>query len=270
MNPVIILGMHRSGTSLIAEVFHEIGIFMGNDLNSHYESKVIKDINDNILSAAHGSWDYPLPIEKLIMNRLSYNNVVRDLKNKLNKKKFLVEFWGTRNLFLKKHKKIKWGWKDPRTTITFPFWLKIWPDAKVIFIYRNGVDVADSLFRREKKREGIISSKAYSLRNLDINEAFKLWDEYNSIFLKYKHLIKNRNLLSFSYESFLEDPLRILELVKKFLMVNFSNGEFAISKINSKNQNKFLRDKNLIGLYNRVKSNKTMKKYHYDSLISND
>ena len=45
-----------------------------------------------------------------------------------------------------------WGWKDPQTIFTLPLWLKLFPDAKLIYLTRNGVDVAASLLTREQKR----------------------------------------------------------------------------------------------------------------------
>jgi hypothetical protein len=47
---------------------------------------------------------------------------------------------------------IAWGWKDPRNIFLLPLWLDIFPDAKIIHVFRNGVDVAYSLAQREKSR----------------------------------------------------------------------------------------------------------------------
>ena len=44
-----------------------------------------------------------------------------------------------------------WGWKSPLTTFTLPIWLDLVPHAKVIHIYRHGVDVANSLRQRENR-----------------------------------------------------------------------------------------------------------------------
>ncbi|MBW1793701.1 MAG: sulfotransferase [Deltaproteobacteria bacterium] len=44
-----------------------------------------------------------------------------------------------------------WGWKDPRTTLTLPLWLKLFPKARIIHVIRNGIDSALSLWRRCKK-----------------------------------------------------------------------------------------------------------------------
>lgn len=41
-----------------------------------------------------------------------------------------------------------WGWKDPVNTFTLPFWLDLFPEARVVHIFRNGVDIAQSLYTR--------------------------------------------------------------------------------------------------------------------------
>lgn len=259
--------MHRSGTSLIAEMLQNMGLFIGKDLNIHYESKILVDINDFILSVAHGAWDYPLPIEKLLQNDKSFTNVINALQSSLNTIRFYKNFWGQKYPIFKTHSEIVWGWKEPRTTVTFPFWLRIFPDAKFIFIYRNGVDVANSLRIREQKREGDIKNKVYSLRNLDLNEAFKLWEEYNTLFLKYKSLIDSRNLFSFGYENFLQNPLQVINDIEKFLQIKFENSEIAVNRIRSDNSFKFKKDQDLYRLYSRVKNNESMKIFNYDNLV---
>lgn len=65
MTTVIILGMHRSGTSIIAGVLHTLGVYMGNkfigahwsNLLGHFENIEFVRLNDKILKNAGGSWD---------------------------------------------------------------------------------------------------------------------------------------------------------------------------------------------------------------------
>jgi hypothetical protein len=47
-----------------------------------------------------------------------------------------------------------WGWKDPRNTLLLRPWLEVFPEAKVVHVVRNGVEVALSLARREAFRLG--------------------------------------------------------------------------------------------------------------------
>src|SRR5687768_16363487 len=41
-----------------------------------------------------------------------------------------------------------WGWKDPRTALTLPFWTAFVPDAKVVICLRHPGAVSASLSRR--------------------------------------------------------------------------------------------------------------------------
>jgi hypothetical protein len=41
-----------------------------------------------------------------------------------------------------------WGWKDPRTTLTLPFWKELVPDAKYVICLRNPADAISSIQRR--------------------------------------------------------------------------------------------------------------------------
>ena len=41
-----------------------------------------------------------------------------------------------------------WGWKDPRNSITIPFWKAVLPELLVVVCVRNPLDVAGSLRRR--------------------------------------------------------------------------------------------------------------------------
>ncbi len=41
-----------------------------------------------------------------------------------------------------------WGWKDPRNSLTLPFWQRLIPTLKVVVCVRNPLEVAHSLFVR--------------------------------------------------------------------------------------------------------------------------
>jgi hypothetical protein len=261
------LGMHRSGTSFITKVLNELGLFVGNDLNLHHESTIHVELNDFILFSAHSAWDYPLNIERLIENKLSFNNTTEYLKDMSNHWLFKYKYWGIINWIMRNEIKIPWGWKEPRTTITFPFWLKLFPKAKFIFIYRNGIDVADSLYNRELKREGHIKNKAYSLRCLNIEEAFELWVEYNSLFLKYKHLINNDDIICFSYEDFIESPLTIIDKISGMLKINFDiKNASSLNKMEKDKKYKFIKEKKLVELYEKNKNHEIMRYFNYDTI----
>ncbi len=66
---VCVLGMHRSGTSLVARVLNVLGVDLGPEEHlmrpssanpaGHWESKPIQGINDEILSRFGGTWFRP-------------------------------------------------------------------------------------------------------------------------------------------------------------------------------------------------------------------
>ena len=145
--PVIILGMHRSGTSMIARLLKQMGLFIGDDLfdETHSESRYFLRVNDELLKRVHATWDNPKNFDYFLENEnivaMSTSRVKYDL--------------GTSQMkgFLGSHTSLQsintpWGWKDPRTMITAPIWLNIFPKAKIVYILRNGIDVANSLQKR--------------------------------------------------------------------------------------------------------------------------
>ena len=65
---VLIIGMHRSGTSLIARYIHDLGYSIGDDIMSpsfdnpegFYENNLIVELNNSILKKFGSTWDRPL------------------------------------------------------------------------------------------------------------------------------------------------------------------------------------------------------------------
>jgi GT2 family glycosyltransferase len=139
---VCILGMHRSGTSMVTKLLHQCGLYLGPESelipaspynpDGHWEHRAFEAVNDEILGRLGGGWDHPppLPADWAADRRL---DPTRDKARKL-----LAQFDGRE----------PWGWKDPRTSLTFPFWQELLTDLKVVVCLRNPVEVAQSLSRR--------------------------------------------------------------------------------------------------------------------------
>ncbi|MFW5891634.1 MAG: hypothetical protein ACOCUI_05395 [bacterium] len=120
-NPVIILGMHRSGTTILSYILKSMGLFLGKDLNIHHESKFFIEFNNYILSISHASWDYPLSAENLFKSKISYEETIKELNTKINSIQFIRKYWDLNRVLFNNIDKNFWGWKDLRTTITFLF-----------------------------------------------------------------------------------------------------------------------------------------------------
>ena len=139
MKTFIVLGMHRSATSLIAKGLYDNEVSIGDKLigphpsnpYGHWEDIDFVRLNDEILSASGGSWDKP-PEEKSIIEVSSL------FEGKIEK------------LIKEKQKEPFWGWKDPRTTLTIRLYLKYLEDPHFIVCFRDPAEVARSLARRDK------------------------------------------------------------------------------------------------------------------------
>lgn len=283
-SPLIILGMHRSGTSLLAGILEKCGIFMGVRKDDNNESIFFQRLNEWLLRQANASWDNP------------YNFKFVDSYFKEYCKKVLIthlrglrriEYLGLKSFL--KYRDVRdldfpWGWKDPRNTFTIELWKDIFPEAKVLHVYRNPVDVAASLRKREEKlREGfntdikkwikerLLKGKTYphwSVRIQDIYEGINLWREYvEKAFSLDK--ISGRNILHIKYEAFLEEPERILREILDFAGVNFKPETLSgyIKGIDSTRRFAFINDKELVRVYREIKDMELVRRLGYDRIM---
>jgi len=140
--PVCIAGMHRSGTSMVANLLRGGGLYLGTDADlksasqynadGFWEHVRLVDLNEEILNRLGGGWDAPPPMPEGWVGA----EPLRDLH--ASARAILEEFSG--------HE--PWGWKDPRNSLTLPFWRRHLPDPKVVICVRNPLEVALSLRRR--------------------------------------------------------------------------------------------------------------------------
>ena len=152
--PTILVGMHRSGTSMIARLLKEMGLFIGWELENHDEAVFFLKRNDKILKSSNAGWDNPLPVKNLLEHDQMRKRVALQLKKDMDSLQAL-SFLGPKKYLKYRsicHLDIPWGWKDPRSSVLLPIWLDIFPNAKIVNVYRNGVDSAESLYVRENRR----------------------------------------------------------------------------------------------------------------------
>jgi len=145
---VVILGMHRCGTSLLANFLDAIGIDFGKNFLPHdefnaegyWENKDVLAAHEKILRVLKSEWKDP---------RISFEPdwlrkpEIQDLKH------LLIE---TVRSETNKTKSI-WGFKDPRTSVLLPIWREIFAELEIEPIYilavRSPGAVAASLGRRD-------------------------------------------------------------------------------------------------------------------------
>jgi len=241
--PIIITGMHRSGTSLISKILMNQGIFMGSKLDANSESIFFQRINKWILSCIGSSWDNPQSLKdlesediNLILNRLN-----KALDSRFSKSLFL----GKKDLLFNKslnEMDVTWGWKDPVNTFTLFIWKQIFPKAKVININRHPLDVSASLINREadlksKDKESLfpefLSSllPVLSINKGDVLSSFNIKNINDGLILYKKYIDemesnkKLYNVLDIKYEELIMDSKKVLKEIFNYLDINITDDE---------------------------------------------
>ena len=184
---IVVLGMHRSGTSLISGLLNKMGVNMGKRLLSpsvenpkgYFEDLDFFDLNSKILKEAGGDWNLPPNKEVLLKVMEKNKNKFEDIINRKNKNGKL------------------WGWKDPRTVLTidgYTNFLSI-KKTKFIIVFRNPLTIAHSLNKKKKKKfrlnviDGLELSNFY---NHELVSFIKKYPGYNKLFLAYESILKNK------------------------------------------------------------------------------
>jgi hypothetical protein len=184
--PLVIAGMHRSGTSLVANWLASCGLELGDQLvvadfsnvGGHYEDRAFLDLHRDILATNDTDHlitdDRPLSVSPAQRARAEQIVTAR-VANKANE---------AAN---------QWGWKEPRTTVLLDFWQSLLPDMKVLVVYRHYAQVADSMLRRDLNRRRSKPNwprKArrlrarialqYSFLNIPLARTYlQVWNRYN-------------------------------------------------------------------------------------------
>jgi hypothetical protein len=150
--PVLVIGAHRSGTSATAEALRVLGLQLGQRLDSHSEPRRLQRLHEEYLHRVGGAWHNPKPLIDWLGTRRGERHCVTYLRNVV-RRQFSATFGydGIRGLWPLNRIRTGgvWGWKEPRTTLFVPAWLKIFPDAKILHVVRHPLDVALSIQHRE-------------------------------------------------------------------------------------------------------------------------
>jgi Methyltransferase domain len=133
---LVIAGMHRSGTSLMASVFGGAGVHIGDRLDGpgqgnpwgHFEDLEFQEFQDRVLRRVGKTFLTATPAD---LNQPTAE-----------------ELEEARALVARRRGHRLWGWKDPRTCLFLEFWHPLLDQPRYVFVYRHPVEVALSLLRR--------------------------------------------------------------------------------------------------------------------------
>jgi len=185
----IILGMHKSGTTLISEMLHHSGIHMGDfdisenyDSGNKYERKETKYLNIKMLKCG---------------NSFSLN-VIKKIDDKSVKKKFSSQIKEILSELNKTHR--DWGFKDPRTCLTFPVWHELLNSYRLIAVYRDPLELWNHYKHRCSPRRPIkILMTCWN--------CVKAWYIYNRNIINYIKKMNNRTYIVINYNDFMNEDM---------------------------------------------------------------
>ncbi len=180
---MFVLGMHRSGTSLVMGALNKMGVYLGNDLlkptadnpKGYFENQNLVDIDEKILSCYNSSWDDLLILDNDFAKNEKFEQILIDIKQFIEK-----EFAGIP----------VFGLKDPRLCRLLPFWDSVLTKMKIqeyfIIPLRNPLEIAASL----ENRDGFSLEKSFILWMNHMFEAELYTRGKNRIFINYDYLLK--------------------------------------------------------------------------------
>jgi hypothetical protein len=268
--PLIVIGMHRSGTSLLTKLLHQAGVPMGNDRNVHDESAFFLELNQFLFRAAHAHWDYPQPMLLLLEVPELRRALVEHLRSRCASRgtRAHLGWWRSLRSSRMDAQPGPWGWKDPRNTFTLPLWLEVFPSARVLNVYRNGVDVAESLVVREQRRVTRIHNPVRSCRCLTHQQAFGLWTEYVTTSLRVSAALEPDRVHQVRYESFLSEPESGLRDIAAFLGLDLSDAELRALAVGVEPERAlaFRTNPQLVRLYRETVDHPLMQQLEYGDL----
>src|SRR5437016_5464857 len=145
---VLIVGMHRSGTSLVAGALNILGLSLGDPANmmppnegnptGYWEHLRLVDVNDRILDSMARAWPTSVPLPPDWIVTPVGERATASLRQALS-----AEIGA----------EPRWGFKAPRATLLIPAYRKALDQLhirpKVLLGLRNPLDVARSLQRRD-------------------------------------------------------------------------------------------------------------------------
>lgn len=188
MRNVVVIGMHRSGTSAVTNALRLLGLTLGDTSDfgpprhgnpgGNWEHRRLKWRNESILRSYGGSWHTPPALSEDWCQSPEARAMIPGLRSEFDD---IYPFHG-------------WLWKDPRNSLMLPLWLEVWDSVPaVVMVYRHPVAVARSLEVRNR---------------FPISRSLALWEHYNRCAL---HNTRGLPTLLRDYDDAFVDPVKFVQ-----------------------------------------------------------
>jgi len=182
---IIVLGMHRSGTSALARTLNLCGVDLGSSLmppgpednvKGFWEHMDIYQTNEKLLEELNSSWDDVRSLPEGWRNSDAAQRYKLEIISILERDFFNSSFWGV---------------KDPRICRFLPLWRPLLEQTgskpHFLIIVRNPLEVVSSL----AKREGFSKGKSCLLWLKHLMESEKGTRNSSRIFVTYEELLSD-------------------------------------------------------------------------------
>ncbi len=213
---IIVLGMHRSGTSMVARLLNMMGAYFApNEVamqastanpKGHWEREDIRILNDDILQSLGMSWDNISEFDSSLLT----DKICKQFAPRVQKIIFNLD----------SHR--PWMIKDPRLCLLLPVWTQALEVPVCIYVYRNPIQVAQSLKKREKSWASINGAALNSIHltsgseaNFPIVLGMALWEKYT---LQALENSKDIPKVLVSYNNLINKPVETIKALYKKLL----------------------------------------------------
>ena len=229
------MGMHRSGTTLLTRLLAQLGVQIGADSTRETsESLFFRRRNYRLLRENGANWIQIDPWLSAMQDAAIRHRAINACRNQ-QFSRWQWQFLGVQNCWQGQRlsrMSVPWGWKDPRNTLTLPIWREVYPEARIIHVVRNGLDVAHSLLTREASlRQSLLGRCKRNILMMlpgrrervtgrdfpHLEAGFRLWERYLDVATAHLAEVPDRLKLEFRYEDLLARPQETLQQLTQFL-----------------------------------------------------
>ncbi|HRY14454.1 MAG TPA: glycosyltransferase [Candidatus Competibacteraceae bacterium] len=181
---LIVLGMHRSGTSAVARLLNLMGAYFA-------PAELTMPANENNEKGYWERWDaFGLHEDMLRDLGLAWDRLSRFDARRLADPAFIAKFQPqAEKILLDLDARRPWLLKDPRLNLLLPFWSPLLEAPVVLYVHRNAIQVAQSLHRRE---------------DFPLPLSLALWEQYSVLGLAHSQAMPR---LLISYHELMAHPV---------------------------------------------------------------
>jgi hypothetical protein len=208
---VVVLGLARSGTSVITGILKILGVAMGSSV--HDKANPFGSFEDRDFALLHRE------IFELASSESSYWNppseeAILGLKDQVRPS---IEEMVAR----KSRSGVIWGWKHPRTVLTLELFLPALTNPHLVAVFRNPVGIAHS---------SVEHTKNYKSGRVDFLQALQIANFYYGKMVKILETRRAVPTICVAFEDVVSDPIEEARKLADFLDLELTEKKISAIK----------------------------------------